>query len=200
MTDLGEISWILGIHVLRDRDEGWLSLSQQKYLEEVLDCFDKANVCPISTPSLPNQHLIHLPSPEVDAKHFQRTLGTLMYLMIGTHPDITYTVTALGHHATNPGTEHPHALDRLFCYLRSTSDYKLIYCREATGGDSLLGYVDTDWGSDVNDHKSTSGYVFTLAGGAISWSFKKQGAIALSSTEAEYIAGAHTAKEAIWLG
>jgi hypothetical protein len=60
--------------------------------------------------------------------------------------------------------------------------------------------VDADWGSDVNDRKSTSGYAFTLAGGAISWSSKKQSAVALSSTEAEYIAGAHAAKEAIWLG
>ena len=105
MTDLGEISWILGIHVLRDRDEGWLSLSQQKYLEEVLDRFDKANIRPISTPSLPNQHLVRLPSPEVDAKHFQRALGALMYLMMGTRPDIAYTVAALGRHAANPGTE-----------------------------------------------------------------------------------------------
>ena len=200
MTDLGEISWILSIHVLRDCDEGWLSLSQQKYLEEVLDRFDNANTHPISTPSLPNQHLVHLPSPEVNAKCFQCALSALMYLMMGTRPDIAYTVATLGHHAANPGTEHLHALDHLFCYLRGTSDYKLIYGCEATGGDSLLGYVDTDWGSNVNDHKSTLGYVFTLAGGVILWSSKKQGAVALSSTEAEYITGAHAAKEAIWLG
>ena len=144
MTNLGEISWILSIHVLRDHDEGWLSLSQQKYLEEVLDRFDKANIRPISTPSLPNQHLVRLPSPEVDAKHFQCALGALMYLMMGTRPDITYTVTALGRHAANPGTKHLHALNCLFRYLRGTSDYKLVYRREATGGDSLLGYVDAD--------------------------------------------------------
>ena len=67
-------------------------------------------------------------------------------------------------------------------------------------GDDLVGYVDADWGSDVNDRKSTSGYMFKLAGGAVSWSSKKQGCVALSSTKAEYVAGAHTAKEAIWLG
>ncbi len=200
MTDLGELSWILGIHVIRNLEEGWISISQQKYLEEVLERFDKANLRPISTPSLPNQHLVRLSSPEVDAKHFQSALGALMYLMLGTRPDIAYTVAALGRHAANPGVEHQHALDRLFRYLRGTSNYKLVYQHGVTDGDDLVGYVDADWGSDVNDHKSTSGYVFKLAGGAISWSSKKQGCVALSSTEAEYVAGAHAAKEAIWLG
>jgi len=200
MTDLGEISWILSIHVTRDREEGWIALSQQKYLEEVLERFDKANIRPISTPSLPNHHLVCLPSPEVDAKHFQRVLGALMYLMLGTCPDIAYTVAALGRHAANPGIEHQHALNRLFRYLCGSSDYKLVYRHRVPGGDTILGYVDADWGSDVNDRKSTLGYMFTLSGGTISWSSKKQSTVALSSTEAEYIAGAHAAKEAIWLG
>ena len=114
MTDLGEISWILGIHVMCDREEGWIALSQQKYLEEVLERFDKANVCPISTPSLPNHHLVCLPLPEVDAKHFQQALGALIYLILGTHPDIVYSIAALGCHAANPGTKHQLALDHLF--------------------------------------------------------------------------------------
>jgi len=114
MTDLGEISWILGIHVMWDRKEGWITLLQQKYLEEVLERFDKANVHPISTPSLPNHHLVRLPLPEADVKHFQRALSALMYLMLGTCPDIAYTVAALGRHAANPGTKHQHALDCLF--------------------------------------------------------------------------------------
>jgi hypothetical protein len=77
MTDLGEVSWILGIHVTRNMEEGWISLSQEKYLEEVLERFDMANLRPISTPSLANHHLVRLPSPEVDAKHFQSALGAL---------------------------------------------------------------------------------------------------------------------------
>jgi hypothetical protein len=63
----------------------------------------------------------------------------------------------------------------------------------------LKGFVDADWASDVNDRKSTSGFVFVLAGGAISWGLKKQSAVALSSTEAEYIAATHAAKEVVWL-
>jgi len=123
-----------------------------------------------------------------------------MYLMLGTYPDIAYSVAALGCHTTNPGTEHQLALDHLFRYLHGTLDYKLVYCCRVSGDDTILGYVDADWGSDINNRKSTLGYAFTLAGGAISWSSKKQSAITLSSTEAKYITGAHAAKEAIWLG
>jgi len=74
-----------------------------------------------------------------------------------------------------------------------------MYQRGAPESSTLTGYADADWANDLGDRKSTSGYVFKLAGGAISWSSKKQSSVALSSTEAEYIAGAHTAKELVWL-
>ncbi len=119
--------------------------------------------------------------------------------MLGTHPDFAYTVATLGRHAATPGPDHQRALDWAFRYLQATHSSQLVFRRGVPGGMTLHGYVDADWASDVNDHKSTSGFVFMLAGGAISWSSKKQGAVALSSTESEYIAGAHAAKEAIWL-
>jgi len=119
--------------------------------------------------------------------------------MLGTRPDIAYAIAALGHHAASPGPKHQHALDCLFRYLKATKDHVLTFRWGITGGTTLQGFADTDWASDINDWKSTSGYVFILTGGAISWSSKKQGSIALSSTEAEYIAATHTAKEAIWL-
>ena len=122
-----------------------------------------------------------------------------MYLMLGTRPDLAYAIGALGRHAANPGPDHQRALERVYRYLRATHDYQLFYQRGSDSGTTLHGFVDADWGSDVNDRKSTSGYAFMLAGGAISWSSKKQTSVALSSTEAEYIAGTHGAKEAIWL-
>ena len=119
--------------------------------------------------------------------------------MIGSRPNLAYTVAALGRHAARPGTNHLHALNRAFRYLRGTSDLRLVYRRGTPGGTTLQGFVDADWASDINDRKSTSGFVFVLAGAAISWTSKKQPVIALSSTEAEYIATAHAAKEAVWL-
>jgi hypothetical protein len=79
------------------------------------------------------------------------------------------------------------------------SNQRLVFQRGAKDGTHLHGYVDANWASDVNDCKSTSGFVFMLAAGVISWSSKKQPSVTLLSTEAEYIAGMHMAKEAIWL-
>ena len=87
----------------------------------------------------------------------------------------------------------------MFRYLSATKDWGLVYQHGSPEGLTLTGYVDADWANDLGDRKSTSGYVFKLAGGAISWSSKKQLSVALSSTEAEYIAGAHAAKELVWL-
>ena len=121
-----------------------------------------------------------------------------MYAMLCTHPDLAYTIGILSQLSATPGKEHMHALDHVFCYLCATHNYALVF-NGKSGDHSLLGYVDADWASTVADQKSISGYVFTLAGAAISWSSKKQDCIALSSTEAEYIAGTHASKHAIWL-
>ena len=84
MTDLGEISYILGIHIKRDREAGQMELLQQKQIEEILERFGKTGVRPINTPALANEHLHKLDSPEIDAKSYQRALGTIMYPMLGT--------------------------------------------------------------------------------------------------------------------
>jgi len=199
MTDLGDISWILGMHITRDRDAGWIAVSQQKYIEEILERFGKSDARPISTPTLANEHLIKLTSPEINVRSYQSAIGALMYPMLGTRPDLAYTVAALGRHSATPGVDHQRALDRALRYLRATSDWQLIFQRGAPGGTTLHGFVDADWASDVNDRKSTSGFVFMLGGAAISWSSKKQTSVALSSTEAEYIAAAHATKEVVWL-
>jgi Reverse transcriptase (RNA-dependent DNA polymerase) len=199
ITDLGDITWILGMHVTRDRSAGWIALSQKAHVEAILDRFDKSSVRPISTPSLANDHLVKLPAPEADPKHYQSAVGALMYPSLCTRPDMAYTVATLGRHSACPGSDHVRALDRAFRYLRGSSDTRLVFQKGIPNGSTLHGYVDADWASDVNDRKSTSGFVFLLAGAPISWSSKKQTSVALSSTEAEYIAAAHATKEAIWL-
>jgi hypothetical protein len=176
-----------------------LALSQEKFIKETLEHYEMSNSHPISTPALPNEHLIKLSSPEVNAKSYQHALGSLIYPMLGTQPNLGYTITALGCHAANPRPNHQHALEHVFRYLQATSDQQLIFEWSTLGGSTLFRYADMDWTSNVNDHKLTSGYMFKLAGAAVSWSSKKQTSVALSSTEAEYISRAHAAKEAIWL-
>ena len=118
-----------------------------------------------------------------------------MYVCIGSRPDISYTVTTLSHFVESPRTTHLLAMRRVFKYLKGTRDLRLVL-----GGNNLdlVGYSDADWASQMDRH-SISGYAFYLGNGAISWSSKKQPIITLSSTESEYVALTHAAKELIWL-
>ncbi len=197
MTDLGKIGWILSIHVTHDCDKGTIALSQEKFIREVLERYGMLDTCPISTPALANKHLIKLSSPEINAKGYQHTLSSLMYPMLGTCPNLAYAVMALGCHAMNSSPNHQHALEHVLQYLQATINHQLILGYSTSSTPTLLSYVNADWASDVNDCKSMSGYVFTLGGSTISWSSKKQTTVALSSTEAKYIARAHAAKEAV---
>jgi hypothetical protein len=121
-----------------------------------------------------------------------------MYAMLGTRPDIAYSVGALSQYSANPGKEHLAAVNRVFRYLNHSRNYKLVYNGKVRN-DDFTGYSDSDWAGDSRDHRSISGFVFKIAGAAISWSSKKQSSTALSSTEGEYMALTHAAKEAIWI-
>ena len=114
MTDLGDLSRILGMHVMRDRDTRWIAISQQKHIEETLERFGKSDIRPISTPTFANECLIKISSPEIDVKSYQSAISVLMYPMLGTRPNLTYTVAALGCHSASPGEEHQRALDCTF--------------------------------------------------------------------------------------
>src|SRR5216684_4681508 len=140
MTNLGEITWILGMHVTRNRKEGWIVLSQEKFSGEILEQFGKLDIRPISTPTLTNEHLTKLKAAEVDVKQYQHAIGALMYPMLGTRPDLAYTVTALGRHAATPGPDHQRALDQAFHYLQATHSSQLVFRHGVAGGMTLHGY------------------------------------------------------------
>ena len=95
------------------------------------------------------------------------------------------------------GDPHVTAVKRVFRYLNGTRNLGITY--QPTSDTEILGFTDADWAQDISDRKSTSGYVFTLSGGAISWSSKKQTSVALSTMEAEFVALSHATKDAIWL-
>ncbi|KAM2111914.1 hypothetical protein ACFX1R_014482 [Malus domestica] len=156
---------------------------------------------------LPVGHGIHLPksmepkTPEeiqqMSCIPYASAIGSLMYAMICTRPDIAYAVSITSRYQSNPGSEHWGAVKTVLNYLRRTKDMFLVY-----GGASELrveGYTDADFQSDVDDKSSNSGYVFTLNGGAVSWKSKKQSVIVDSTTEAEYVAAAEAGKEAFWM-
>ena len=127
---------------------------------------------------------------------YSSAVGSLMYAMVCTRPDIAQVVGVVSRYLANPGKQHWEAVKWILRYLKGTSKLCLCY-----GGANLIleGYIDADMSGDLDNRKCTSSYIFTLAGGAISWQSKLQKCIALSTTEAEYIAEVEAGKELIWL-
>lgn len=126
---------------------------------------------------------------------YREAIGSLMWAAIGTRPDIAFPVGNLSKFLDNPGIAHWEAAKRVFRYLLGTKDWCLTY---GAGKQGLEGYTDAD-GMSQEHRRAISGYAFIIDGGAISWSSKKQELVSLSTTEAEYVAMTHAAKEAIWL-
>ncbi|GAB4832444.1 hypothetical protein Ancab_040266 [Ancistrocladus abbreviatus] len=127
---------------------------------------------------------------------YASAVGSLMFAMICTRPDIAQAVGVVSQYMANLGREHWSAVKRILRYIKGTSNVALCY-----GGSDLVvsGYVDSDYAGDFDGSKSTTRYVFTLASGAVSWISKLQSVVATSSTEAEYVAATQASKEAVWL-
>ena len=123
-------------------------------------------------------------------------MGSLIYVMVCTRPDIAHAVGTVSRFLSNPGKEHWEAVKWILRYLKGTSKVCLCY----GGCDPVLeGYTDADMAGDLNSRKSTSSYLYTFAGGAVSWQSRLQKCVALSTTEVEYIAAVEAGKEMLWL-
>jgi phosphoribosyl-AMP cyclohydrolase len=132
---------------------------------------------------------------------YESAVGSLMYEMVCTRPYIAHVVGVLSRYMSKPGKEHWTSVKKVFRYLRGTARYGLLY-QGRPGLDRVLdihGFVDADWDGDLDRRRSTSGYVFNLFGGAISWMRKRQAVVELSTIEVEYMKSTHASKEAVWL-
>ena len=125
---------------------------------------------------------------------YQSAVGSLMYAMLCTRPDIAYAVGVVSRFMSNPGEAHWSAVKWIFRYLRGTSKMCLCF---GSGDPILQGYTDVDYAGDMDSRKSTSGYLMTFAGGAVAWQSRLQKCISLSTTEAEYIAVVEACKEVL---
>ena len=128
---------------------------------------------------------------------YASAIGSIMYAMVCTRPDVCLEIGLAGRYQSNPGVDHWTAVKNILKYLKRTKDMFLVY-----GGDKELivnGYVDASFDTDPDDSKSQTGYVFTLNGGAVSWCNSKQSVVAGSTCEAEYMAASEAAQEAIWI-
>jgi hypothetical protein len=194
MKDMGEADVILGIKIKRE-NKG-IVITQSHYIEKILKKFNYESCSPVSTPMDPGEKLMPNTGKPVDQLEYSKAIGSLMYAMISTRPDIAYAVGKLSRFTSNPSRHHWHAITRVFKYLKGTMNYGLSYM----GFPSVLeGYSDASWINNAEDSSSTSGWVFLLGGGAISWASKKQTCITGSTMESEFVALAAAGKEAEWL-
>lgn len=194
MKDMGLAEVILGIKIIRTPNG--LTLSQSHYVDKILDKFSNGDIATAKTPIDISQHLSKNQGDSVSQNDYASAIGSLMYLMNCTRPDIAYAVSTLSRFTKNPGTQHWNAIIRVLRYLRYTREYGLNYTRDPA---VIEGYTDASWIADIKASKGTSGYVFTLGGAAVSWKSSKQTVVTKSTMQAEFIALDVCSEEAEWL-
>ena len=207
MKDLGKAKKILGIEISRDRTRGKLCLTQKQYLKKVLQRFGMTeNSKPVSTPLAPHLKISAQLSPKNDEEReymakvpYANAVGSLMYAMVCTRPDISQAVGVVSRYMHDPGKGHWQAVKWILRYILNTVDVGLVFEQDGKIDQSVVGYCDSDYAGDLDKRRSTTGYLFTFAKAPVSWKSTLQSTVALFTTEAEYMAVTEAVKEAIWL-
>jgi hypothetical protein len=197
--DIGVANFLVGIQ-LTQSDRG-ITLSQSTYIHKLVNDLGLSQCRRISVP-ISGGDIGELDTSTdtepVDPTIYRNIIGRLMYAMVATRPDIAYAVSTLGKYASKPNSTHLRVAKKLVCYLHHTANSTITYPK-GTKQVTLTGFSDADWANDRLDRRSITGYIFQVNGAPISWCSKKQQTVALSSTEAEYMAACQATKEAIWL-
>ncbi|GKB66448.1 retrovirus-related pol polyprotein from transposon TNT 1-94 [Tanacetum coccineum] len=203
MKDLGPAKQILGMSIIRDKTKGTLRLSQEKYIGKVLEKFNMKDAEARCQPLGDHFKLSKKQAPKTEASRrrmakvpYASAVGSVMYTMVCTRPDIAHAVGVVSRFMSNPGREHWEAVKWLLRYLKGTSKATLCFSRKEV---VLEGFSDSDYGGSLDSGKSTTGYVFTVGGTAVSWMSRIQKCVAMSTIEAEYMAIAEAGKELVWL-
>lgn len=197
VKDLGVASFFLGMEI--EQRDGEIVLSQRRYTKEILEQFGMAEAAPAASPLEPGFQWGRSgegEEPFADGSEYRSVVGALLYLANNTRPDLAHAVGMLARHMAAPGAAHWAAAKRVLRYLKGTASMGLHF--GGTQEPWFDGYSDSDWGQDLT-RRSTTGYIFTLNGGAVSWSSKRQQTVATSTMEAEYQAASSASREGLWL-
>jgi hypothetical protein len=204
MVDFGEATDILGIEITRDRPAGLITLTQSAYATDIVTKFNQHLAKSKTTPLECRTRLSladcpSTPEEEAEMSHcpYREAVGSLMYLMTCTRPDLAASVGFLSRYLSNPGPRHWEAAKRVLQYVNCTRDHGITYRRDASV--HLHGYCDSDWAGDLDNRRSTSGWVMMMGNGAVAWQSKLQKAPAQSSCEAEYVAAGVASCEISWI-
>lgn len=196
MSDLGQARGLLGLQI-DQLPNGQLKLHQTQFILKVLKQINMQDCNGVHTPKEAGRRLVPAKGDDklVGQREYQSLVGSLMYIAVGTRPDLAFTVLVLSKFNAKPMMDHFLATKRVLRYLKETVGMGLVY----RSVDNLTGYTDSDFARYLNKRKSTSGYVFTRAGAALSWKSKKQSLVSLPSTEAEYVPWPEVIRKGIWL-
>ncbi|KAH9751814.1 hypothetical protein KPL71_014449 [Citrus sinensis] len=195
MTDIGLMAYCLSIEV-KQKEEG-ICISQESYIKEILKRFKMNDCKPISMLVECRVKLSkHDEGEDIDPTFFKSLVGSLRYLTC-TRLDILYVVGLMSRYVENLKTTHFKVAKRILRYIKGTTNFGLLYSFSIDY--KLVGYSDSNWGGDVDDRKSTTGFVFFMGDTAFTWMSKKQPIVTLSTYEAEYVAATSSVCHAIWL-
>lgn len=194
----------IGLDIVRNRSTGQLHVSQQHFIEKLLNKFNMSLCHPLQVPADPNSRLDRTMSPDSEEKRaemknipYREAIGGLMYLMTMTRPDISFAVNQVAKFSQDPGPAHWKAVKRILAYIAGTKDLALHFGGNTHG--SAIGYSDADYAGDIITRRSVTGFIFLFKGGPISWTSRQQQCVSLSTTESEFVAACESSKEAIWL-
>lgn len=193
----GDVSCFLGLEIECHSDNS-ITVSQKGYARKILQRFGFDQCKPVATPMLKDSEFQKLEDGKEPDFPYRQAVGALMYLMVGTRPDIAYSVGFLSRSLEKPSAEDVVRVKRVFRYIAGTVKYGITY-HTTEMKRTLQCYSDSDFGGCTKTGRSTSGYVMLYAGGAISWRSQRQAIVATSTTEAEVVAASEAAKEVIWL-
>ena len=198
MKDLGPVSSFLGMNFVQTCDT--IEVDQSKYLSKILVKFGMEQSKPRSTPCEMKPSAFSDTEPEDPKMKYREVIGSLIYAMICTRPDLSWVVTKLSQHLEKPTNADWVMVKHVLRYIKGTLNKKLTY-RKSSEGLKLMGFSDSDWAGSTTDRRSTTGYYFSLNSNSppVSWKSKKQSTVALSSCEAEYMALSACAQESQFL-
>ena len=196
--DLGEAAHFLGMAITRDRSARTIKLDQKTMAAQLVSKYGLDDGKPRGVPLSKGIELSRDTGEALnkDVYTYTNLVGSMLYMSVCTRPDIAQAVGALSKFMAAPTTTHWQAATGVLRYLAGTKGYGITYGASA---ENIVGYTDADYAGDVDTRRSTTGFVFILFGGAVSWSSKRQATVAASTTEAEYIAIAAAVREALWL-
>jgi hypothetical protein len=209
VKDIGDAAWTLGMEIVRDRAKRSILLTHKLYQKNMLHRYGMDESASNKTPAeVEKLSLKDCPATieeegEIDRSEYMAMVGSLMYLAVTTRPDIGFSVSQLARYMQNPGKKHVVAAKRVMRYIRGTPNHGLRFAgQQSPNGERTMkiqALCDADWGGELDERKSRSGYLIYVNGCLVSYSSKLQKTVSLSSAEAEYFAISVATQEIIWI-